>query len=88
MDDGVFVSTDGIPSHSDDILLENNNIVTGRLRVTNVTMNNNGAEYQCSPARGVDSNSAFLTVLGEIMIISSINTYKYLHMYVFNCILA
>jgi len=82
MDDGVFVTTDGIPGHTNGILSDNNNMVTGRLRVTNVTMNDNGAEYQCSPVRGVDSNSAFLTVLGEIIIISSINTFKYLHMYV------
>jgi len=56
LDDGVFVPMNGIPDHTDDILSVIGNMVTGRLRVTNVTMNDNGAEYQCSPVCGVDSN--------------------------------
>jgi len=82
LDGGVLVSTNGRHRHSDEILYHSGNITTGRLRVINVSMNDNGAQYQCSPVRGVVSEPAFLTVLGEIIIISSINTYTYLHMYV------
>jgi len=88
LDSGIFLSTGGRPGHSDETFSNSSSVVTSVLRVFNVTMNDNGAEYQCSPVHDVDSNSAFLTVLGKIIINSSINTYKYLHMYVCDCILA
>jgi len=87
-DNGALVSTGGRSRHSDSVDALPNGNITGRLRVINVTMNDNGAEYRCLPAVGVVSDPAFLTVLGEIIIISSINIYKYLHMYICNCILA
>jgi len=81
MDGGVLISTNNRSRHSNEIL-NSGNMTTGRLRVTSLTMNDNGAQYQCSPAFGVVSDPAFITVLGEIIIISSINTYKYLYMYI------
>jgi len=84
-DNGALVTIVNRPHHNVETLSNGN--ITGILRVTNVTMNDNGAEYLCSPVFGVASDPAFLTVLGEIIIISSINTYKYLHMYVCDCIL-
>jgi len=81
LDGGVLNSTNDKPHHSGETLTSGN-MTTGRLRVTNVLMNDNGAQYQCSPAVGVVSDPAFLTVLGEIIIILSINTYKYLYMYI------
>jgi len=74
LDGGLLLSTNGRPRHSGDTFSVGN-ITTGRLRVTNVTMNDNGAQYQCSPAVGVFSKPAFLTVLGEIIIISSTSIY-------------
>jgi len=70
--DGCFFPTSGRPHHSD-LSDRSGNITNSTLRVINVTMNDNGAEYRCEPESLVVSNSAFLTVLGEIIIISSIN---------------
>jgi len=81
LDSGILLEVGGRPRHNDETLI-NGNIRTGKLRVLNVTMNDNGAQYRCQAAVGVVSEPAFLTVLGKIIIISSINTYKYLHMYV------
>ena len=79
---GTLISTNGRPYHSVETL-PSSNMVTSTLRVISVSMNDNGAQYQCSPAFGIVSDPAFLTVLGEIIIISSINTYKYLYVYIY-----
>jgi len=74
LDGRTLLSTNGRDRHSNENL-QDGNITTGRLRVINVTMNDNGAQYQCSPAVGVNSEPAFLSVLGEIIIFSSTSVY-------------
>jgi len=63
---GTLISTNGRPRHSDETLPSGGNMVTSTLRISTVSMNDNGAQYQCSPTAGVVSDPAFITVLGEI----------------------
>jgi len=74
---GVSSPTNDRPRHSDETLSDGN-MRTSTLRITNVSMNDD-AQYQCSPTIGVVSNSAFLTVLGEIIIC------KYIHKSIYIC---
>jgi len=72
LENGISSPTNGRPHHSVETL-PSGNIRNSTLRISTVSMNDNGAQYQCSPVIGVVSESAFLTVLGEIIIISSVN---------------
>jgi len=74
LNDGASILTNGRPRHSDETL-SSGNIRNSTLRVTNVMVNDNDAQYQCSPTGDLVSDPAFLTVLGEIIIISSTNMY-------------
>jgi len=73
LDGGVSSPTNGRPYHSVETLPSGGNIRNSTLRISTVSMNDNGAQYRCQVAVGVVSDYAFLTVLGEIIIISSVN---------------
>ena len=54
-------------------------IVTSTLTVTNVSMDDNGAIYQCQPSgANMFSMNVTLTVLGEIIIVYSVHNNYYL----------
>ena len=46
--------------------------VTNVLTVTNVSINDNGADYTCAQGTNVDDHIAYLTVIGELKIYGSI----------------
>ena len=43
-------------------------IINDTLTVTNVSVNDNGAQYRCEPVTGVNSMTVTITVLGEVVI--------------------
>ena len=70
LDEGRYLLADGLPRHMSNRNM-NGNILTDTLTVINVSVNDNGAQYQCEPDDGVNrlmSIPATLTVLGEIII--------------------
>ena len=47
---------------------KNGDIITDTLTITNVSVDDNGAQYRCQPEFGRMSENVTLTVLGEIII--------------------
>ena len=43
------------------------NIITDTLTVTNVSVDDNGAQYRCEPVSGLTSMTVTITVLGEVV---------------------
>ena len=64
LDGGAFISTLGRDRHMNNPSVAGDT-VTDTLIVTNVSVNDNGALYQCEPLGNVFSNNATLTVLGK-----------------------
>ena len=67
LDGGIYLSVIGRPHHMVDSIV-NNNILTDTLTVTDVSVNDNGALYQCEPFGNATSDVVTITVLGEIII--------------------
>ena len=72
---GQYQSVIGRPRHMVNPTREGD-IITDTLIVTDVSVNDNGALYQCQPGVGVTSRSVTITVLGEIIICLS-HTHNY-----------
>ena len=63
LDDGVYRSVFQRPRHMSNSM-RNRNIITDTLTVTNVSVDDNGAQYRCQPVGGVTSMTAIINVLG------------------------
>ena len=60
---GTYISVTGIARHMVNSVL-NGDTLSDTLTVTNVSVNDNGAQYQCEPSNNAISNVVTLTVLG------------------------
>ena len=60
---GQYLSVVGRPGHMVNPI-RNEDIITDTLTITNVSVNDNNAQYRCEPDTGVNSMSVILTVLG------------------------
>ena len=69
LDGGVYVDIGGRPRHIDSTS-RNGDIITDRLTITNVSVNDNGALYRCEPLSDVTSIPVTITVLGTYMHLS------------------
>ena len=65
MDGGILIPipVTGRPRHMTNAIRDGD-IITDTLTVTNVSVDDNGAQYQCQPVTGVTSMSAIIKVLG------------------------
>ena len=68
LDGGIYIPVIGRDRHMSNVVT-NGDILTDTLTVINVSVNDNGALYQCEPIRGVTSVNANIIVLGEIIIV-------------------
>ena len=59
----VFIPQTGRPRHMTNAILDGD-VITDTLTVTNVSVDDNGAQYQCQPVDSVTSMSAIIKVLG------------------------
>ena len=62
---GIFLSITGRPHYMDDPSVAGDTL-TDTLIVNDVSVNDNGTLYRCQPLSNLTSNTATLTVLGEI----------------------
>ena len=68
LEGGMYVSIPqiGRPHHMTNAIRDGD-IITDTLTVTNVSVNNNGAQYRCQPVDDVTSMTVTITVLGEVV---------------------
>ena len=64
LDGGAYVPVTNRPRHMTNAIRDGD-IITDTLTVTNVSVNDNGAQYRCEPLRYVTSITVTITVLGR-----------------------
>ena len=79
---GEFISVSGRPRHMSNSAL-NGNTITDTLIVTDVSVNDNSAQYRCEPTDTVISNIATLTVIGTYVCIYVCIICMYIHNYIY-----
>ena len=62
----VFIPPTGRDRHMTNSIRDGD-IITDTLTVTNVSVDDNGAQYRCQPSGGVPSMTVTITVLGEVV---------------------
>ena len=63
LDVDTFISVASRRRHMTNAIRDGN-IITDTLTVTNVSVDDNGAQYRCQPVNGVNSMTVTITVLG------------------------